>query len=225
MGFFSDIASGNFSSAFGGVESFLEDPLGVGAQIQGLESAFGLESGAIQQALALQQQVLGAFGPTRELAAEQIPLLREEALAEPGTSPLFQRGLQRGQAQIQQAFGPRGLAGSSAEALATGELGAGLLAQDIGRISGLRERLAGGVGAGFGQAAGIQGLLAQLQAQQAQTAAGMGAVTGAGRFGVTQALLDLLGQGVGALGTAATGVPTGAGSSGVGSSGVGSAFG
>lgn len=164
-------------------------------QERALRAAGRIEEAEQLRLQQLQQQFLQETAGFRELAREQIPLLREEALAAPGTSPLFQQGLQRGQAAIQRGFGPRGLAGSSAEALATGELGAGLLAQDIGRISQLRAGLAGFGTTGFGQAAGLQGLQAQLAGMRAQTQAGIGGVQAAG----TQALGGLGAQ-VGALG-------------------------
>jgi hypothetical protein len=226
MGFFSDIGKGNISSAFGGdaakgalamfspatagafaleQSGVFDDPFGVKAQADALREAGRIEEASQLEAMALQKQILGETAPFRELAREQIPFLREQAMQEPGTSQFFQRGLARGTQALQENLARFGLQDSSVGAVAAGELGAGLLSQDINRITGLRAGLAGQGTLGLGTSLGAQQLSGAAAARRAQTTAGIGGTIGAGRQAQTQALLDLLGIGLGAGITGFTG--------------------
>jgi hypothetical protein len=164
---------------------------GASAQADALEAA-----GKIQEANALRQEIraqqyLQETAGFRELAREQIPGLRAEAAAAPGTSPLFRRAFERGGRELRGQFSGVGAGDSSALGIALGEFGANLTAADINRITNLRRSLASGATTGFGPALGASQLAQAAAGGQAQNLITQGAVRG-GTFGdIGQSLLTL----------------------------------
>lgn len=169
-----------------------------------------------QQQLALGREQLEATRPLRELSLEQaqfqfeqqkmlspqftqaalgaLPLLMEDINREAGTGQPFQQRLARGTSNIFSSLAPFGLTDSSVAGKAVGELGTGLLSQDIENLQNQRFRLAGfapqtpsffgGATAGLGTSAQLQqgGIMSGLQAGQ---------TTAAGQLGMTSTLSQL----------------------------------
>lgn len=94
-----------------------------------------------------------AGAPFRELAGEAAGLLREDIMREPGTGPLYERALEKGARDIATTRSKYGLLKGGGTDVAFGGLTGRLMAEDIGRISGARERAAG---------YGMTGLMAPL---------------------------------------------------------------
>jgi hypothetical protein len=204
------LAGGPIGAAVGAGIGF--NIAGASAQADALE-----KSGRVAEANALRQQIqqqqfLQETAEFRELAREQIPGLRAEASAEPGTSPLFKRGLERGLTQLKSQLSGMGLGKSSALGFAAGEFAAGLTSADINRLTSLRAQLAGGATTGFGPALGAAQLGQGASSQFAQNLAQQGALAG-GTFGDLGSSLITLPLLFGAGGFGKTG---GAGGGGIG---------
>jgi hypothetical protein len=163
------------------------DIFGAQAQIDALKEAGRLEEAARLENKMFQERLLRETAFAREAAQRATGQLEAEVQAPIGESPLFQRGLQAGITGIQQSLAGFGLGDSSVAGLATGELAAGLTAQEIARRQGILGALAGGGATGLGLGLGAQQLASGLAGRQAQTIANIGAVQGAERralFGI-----------------------------------------
>jgi hypothetical protein len=160
-------------------------------QSRALRGAAGLEAASSQRLIDLQEQLFEGLAPFRETALETLPLIREEALGDPGSSELFQRGLRGGTEAITKQLSAVGLGESSVLGKALGEFTTGLTSADIGRISNLRRGLLGGASAGFQQTAGLEGLIGQSFGRQGQFGVGIGA-TQAGLLGAQGGILAQL---------------------------------
>jgi hypothetical protein len=176
---FQALGGGGGESDVGQLLNRILDPLDLGGQRgqEAAEEAFASQERIAEQfitgAQALQTQLLEAGAPFRDIAEQQamlrlegqqqaFPLLLQDILREPGTSPLFQRGLEAGTRGIISNLAPFGLEESTVAGRAVGELGAGLSAQEIENIRRSRFQLAGlPTGAqsdiGFGEATALQG--------------------------------------------------------------------
>jgi hypothetical protein len=182
-------AGGPLGAAIGGGLGF--NIAGANAQADALEKAGRVQEANALRQQALQQQFLKETKEFRELAREQIPALRAEAAAEPGTSPLFQRGLERGLLGLREQFAGAGLGDSSALGLAAGEFTAGLTAADINRLTALRSGLAGGATTGFGPSLGAAQLGQGAAGGLASTLAAQGAVRGGTLGDIGSSLISL----------------------------------
>jgi hypothetical protein len=91
---------------------------------------------------AEREELAAAGAPLRELAGEATGLLREDIMREPGTGPLYERALEKGARDIAITRSKYGLLKGGGTDVAFGGLTGRLLAEDIGRISGARERAA-----------------------------------------------------------------------------------
>jgi hypothetical protein len=167
---------------------------GANEQADALERAGNVQAANALRQQILQQQFLQETAEFRELAREQVPGLRAEAQSEPGTSPLFKRGLQRGLTQLRQQFAGAGLGDSSALGLASGEFTSGLAAADINRLQNLRLNLAGRATTGFGPTVGAAQLAQGATSGLAGTLASQGALAGStfGDIGSSLITLPLL---------------------------------
>ena len=194
--------------------------IGAGANIYSQQQAGKTQSAALSRAqrsaereasrnralqnrfLALQEQAFAAGAPIRSalsgLGLESIGLLQQDLSRQPGESPLFQRALERGTSGLATQLGGFGLSPTSrAFSRSTGELAAGLTAQEIEDIRRFRLSAAqlgstqAGTGAalGFGQQA-LQagGLASQLGGQAAQFGVSQGAVQAGGQAALGQTL-------------------------------------
>jgi hypothetical protein len=116
------------------------DILGAGTQAKALRRGQGI----LERQQRLVERGFKEAAPFRDFALEELlPLIREDIGREPGTGPLFQRGLERGTASLAGELSKFGLLDSSVSSKAFGELGSGLLAQDIAGIRGQRAGLLG----------------------------------------------------------------------------------
>jgi hypothetical protein len=178
--------------------------LGAGGQILGAREQRKAFKGAEGSEAAFRQQILDLLGqgreelaPFREAATGVLPLLEEEARREPGAGETFQRGLGRGIESIREQLGRAGLADSSVAGRAIGEFTTGAIGQDINRITGLRQSLLGGAGAGLPSQQTLLGLLggSTRRGQELQLGAGgtqAGLFGALGNIGSQAALLPLL---------------------------------
>lgn len=169
-----------------------------------------------QQQLAIAREQLEATRPTRELALEQaqfrfgqeqqlspaftqaslgaLPLLTEDINRQAGTGQPFQQRLAQGTSNIFSSLAPFGLTDSSVSGRAVGELGTGLLSQDIESLQNQRFRLAGFAPQApsfFGGATAGLGTAAQLQQGAAQSGLLAGQSRAAGQLGITNTLSQL----------------------------------
>lgn len=159
------------------------------SQAKSLREAGRHEEAYQMELLAMQRQLFEEAEPYRTAllgaGEEAVGLLGEDVLREPGTGPLFQRGLTRGFENItaQQALyglGP----GASETQTALGEFTGLLTAADFERIQSARFRLAGlpGPGQQTGQALGLTPSIGASVARQGQLTQAGGAVQ-AGLYG------------------------------------------
>jgi hypothetical protein len=156
--------------------------LGAKEQAKALKRAGGTEAAFRQQILGLLGRGTEELAPFRETARRTLPLLEEEARAEPGGGETFQRGLARGIEGIRAQFGRAGLADSSVAGRAIGEFTTGAIGQDINRITGLRQGLLGLAGAGLPTQQSLLGLLGGSVRRGQELGISRGA-TQAGLFG------------------------------------------
>jgi hypothetical protein len=156
--------------------------LGAKEQSKAFKRASATEAGFKQQILDLFGLGIEELAPFRETAARTLPVLEEEALREPGAGEIFQRGLGRGIEGIREQLGRVGLADSSVASRAIGEFTTGAIGQDINRITGLRQSLLGGAGAGLPSTQSLLGLLGGSAGRSQQLQLGAGG-TQAGLFG------------------------------------------
>jgi len=170
------------AAAIGGGLSYL----GAREQSKAIEQAGQTQAQSQQAALDFQRQIYEEGEPYREAT-------REDLLADPGTSPLFQSGLSSGIENIQTQLAKYGLTDSSTSGRAVGEFTAGLTAQDIENVRARRMGLAGLVGTGQAGALQAAGLAQQAGAGLAGTQISGGAVRGGlyGSLGQTVAGLPL----------------------------------
>jgi hypothetical protein len=220
MGLFKSISKATGIKAFGEIESFLGDPTGAKAasraQVAALREAGRFEEAARLEAQQFRDRLLTETAPFREQAQAEFARLAQAA---PGESQLFQQGLQRGTTGLAGRFSALGLGDSSAFGLATGELGASLLAAEERQRQAALANLANIGTTGLGVSLGAQQLSSGLAGRQAQTIADIGAAQALGAGANRGFFADILGTAGGvALGTA---LFSGAGAAPVGAAGAG----
>jgi hypothetical protein len=191
MGFFSNTVN----AVTGGVSSFLGDPLGIGAEVEGLRKAGRIEEAAALEALELSKRAEEAGGQAREAAGVGFEELLGRVNRPLGESKRFQANVQEAVGSSQAALARFGLQDSSTAGLAASDVTSNLaLAEEQERL-GIAQFLAGGNLSGFNQSIGALQIFGGLKGAQAQSAAGQGAAKAEGRRAGLQFILDSAGTG------------------------------
>jgi hypothetical protein len=175
------------SSAISGAFSFL----GAQKQRQALSSQEKSLERYRQQVIELQQQMIASGVPFRELAQQSAELIGQDLLREPGTGPVFERALQRGQQDILKGAAGKGLSDSSVAGVELGEFRAGLTTRDIENVRNQRLNLLGYGTMGYAQGGQFAQLGANLLKQQAEYGAAQGSSQAAAFGAVGQTIAQL----------------------------------
>jgi hypothetical protein len=166
---------------------------GSNEQVEALRRAGRIEEAALLEAQRFQNRAAQAGAPFREAAVGALGQLQEQVQAPLGESARFQQNLQAALGGQQAQLARLGLTDSSAAGLGAARLTSNLVQQEeLNRLA-ILQGLTGGATTGFGQELGALQLQSGLAGRRAQTAAGIGAVRGAGTQGLIQTGLNIAG--------------------------------
>ena len=165
--------------AIAGIASGLGGIFGSRAQDKALGKAADMQAAFQQQIMQLYKSIYEEGRPFREAATEVLGLVKDEAMREPGTGQLFERGLSKGTERLASEFSKYGLLDSSSFGVASGELTADLLSRDIESIRGTRQSLLTGINTGIPGSIQTLGMAEGPINKQSQIIGQQGAVKGA----------------------------------------------